>query len=93
MQHLHTHDRDRAQRLRVAVLFGAAIRREQTQEAFSQRLHPCVSASRALPGRERVSARSTLSRWLATLPLEPVKALRMLQHADLLARPAIPEDA
>jgi len=37
-------------------------------------------------------ARSTLSRFLAALPKEPVEALRSLFFSDLLARPLAPEE-
>jgi hypothetical protein len=46
----------------------------------------------ALFGRERLPARSTLSRFLAALPPEPVEALRALFLSDLLARPLVPEN-
>jgi hypothetical protein len=75
----------------VAVLFGYAISGEQTLEAFYQHLHPFASAFMALFGRERLPARSTLSRFLAALPPEPVEALRALFLSDLLVRPLIPE--
>jgi hypothetical protein len=76
----------------VAVLFGYAISGERTLEAFYQRLHPFASAFMALFGRERLPARSTLSRFLAALPPEPVEALRAVFLSDLLARPLVPED-
>src|SRR6266480_7501165 len=75
----------------VAVLFGYAISGERTLEAFYQNLHPFASAFMALFGRERLPARSTLSRFLAALPSEPVEALRALFLSDLLARPLVPE--
>jgi len=75
----------------VAVLFGYAISGERTLEAFYQRLHPFASAFMALFGRERLPARSTLSRFLAALPPEAVEALRALFLSDLLARPLVPE--
>jgi len=71
----------------VAVLFGYAISGERTLEAFYQRLHPFASAFMALFGRERLPARSTLSRFLASLTQPPVEALRTLFLEDLLARP------
>jgi hypothetical protein len=75
----------------LAVLFGYAISGERTLEAFYQRLHPFATAFMALFGRDRLPARSTLSRFLAALPLEPVEALRALFLSDLLARPLVPE--
>ena len=75
----------------VVVLFGYAISGERTLEAFYQRLYPFASAFMALFGRERLPARSTLSRFLAALPPEPVEALRALFLSDLLARPLVPE--
>ncbi len=76
----------------LAVLFGYAISGEPTLEAFYERLHPFASAFMALFGRERLPARSTLSRFLAALPPEPVEALRDLFLSDLLARPLAPEE-
>src|SRR6266496_3595092 len=76
----------------LAVLFGYAISGEQTLEAFYERLHPFASAFMALFGRERLPARSTLSRFLAALPPEPVEALRGLFLSDLLTRPLAPEE-
>jgi hypothetical protein len=76
----------------VAVLFGYAISGERTLEEFYQHLHPFAPAFMALFGRERLPARSTLSRFLAALPPEPVEALRALFLSDLLARPLVPEE-
>src|SRR6266496_5599966 len=76
----------------LAVLFGSAISGERTLEAFYQHLHPFASAFMALFGRERLPARSTLSRFLAALPAEPVEALRSLFLSDLLARPLEPQE-
>ena len=76
----------------LAVLFGSALSGEPTLEAFYERLHPFASAFMALFGRERLPARSTLSRFLAALPSEPVEALRDLFLSDLLARPLAPEE-
>src|SRR6266496_1155307 len=76
----------------LAVLFGSAISGERTLEAFYQHLHPFASAFMALFGRERLPARSTLSRFLAALPAEPVEALRSLFLSDLLARPLGPQE-
>ena len=71
----------------VAVLFGYAISGERTLEAFYQRLQPFAPAFMALFGRERLPARSTLSRFLASLTPTAVEALRTLFLDDLLARP------
>ena len=76
----------------VAVLFGYAISGERTLEAFYQHLSPFASAFMALFGRERLPARSTLSRFLAALPAEPVEALRSLFLSDLLACPLEPQE-
>jgi hypothetical protein len=62
----------------VAVLFGYAISGERTLEAFYERLRPWASVFMALFGRERLPARSTLSRFLAALSPEPIEALRTL---------------
>lgn len=71
----------------VAVLFGYALSGEQTLEAFYERLRPHAAAFMALFGRDRLPARSTLSRFLAALTPEPVEALRALFLADGLSRP------
>ncbi len=76
----------------VAVLFGYALSGERTLEAFYEHLSPFASAFMALFGRERLPARSTLSRFLAALPPEPVEALRSLFLSDLLARSLVPEE-
>jgi hypothetical protein len=70
----------------LAVLFGYAISGERTLEAFYEVVHPFASAFMALFGRTRLPAASTLSRFLAALPAEPVEALRNLFLEDLLAR-------
>src|SRR6266699_2973223 len=62
----------------VAVLFGYAISSERTLEAFYESLQPFAAAYMALFGRDRLPARSTLSRFLAALTPEPVEALREL---------------
>jgi hypothetical protein len=46
----------------------------------------------ALFGRDRLPARSTLSRFLAALTPDPVEALRTLFLDDLLARRMIKEE-
>ena len=71
----------------VAVLFGYARSFERTLETFYDHLHPFAAAFMALFGRERLPARSTLSRFLAALTAEPIEALRALFLTDLLARP------
>jgi hypothetical protein len=70
----------------LAVLFGYAISGERTLEAFYEAVHPFASAFMALFGRASLPAASTLSRFLAALPAEPVEALRTLFLEDLLAR-------
>jgi len=71
----------------LAVLFGYAISGERTLEAFYERLQPFAVPFMALFDRDRLPARSTLSRFLAALTMEPVEALRSLFLDDLLARP------
>src|SRR6266700_2995399 len=75
----------------LAVLFGYALSGERTLEVFYEHLSPFAPAFMALFGRERLPARSTLSRFLTALPEEPVEALRSLFLSDLLARPLVPE--
>jgi hypothetical protein len=70
----------------LAVLFGYAISGERTLEAFYEAVHPFASTFMALFGRASLPAASTLSRFLAALPTEPVEALRSLFLEDLLAR-------
>ena len=76
----------------VAVLFGYAVSGERTLEAFYEHLHPFAAAFMALFGRKRLPARSTLSRFLAALPPEPVEALRSLFLSDVLAYPLVSEE-
>ena len=71
----------------VAVLLGYAISSERTLEVFYERLQPFAAAYMALFGRDRLPARSTLSRFLAALTPEPVEALRALFLTDGLSRP------
>jgi hypothetical protein len=71
----------------LAVLFGYAISGERTLEAFYESLQPFAAPFMALFERDRLPARSTLSRFLAALTGEPVEALRTLFLDDLLARP------
>ena len=75
----------------LAVLFGYAISGERTLEEFYESLQPFASPFMALFERDRLPARSTLSRFLAALTKEPVEALRTLLLADLLARPLTPD--
>ena len=76
----------------VAVLFSYAISGERTLQAFYERLRPWASAFMAFFGRERLPARSTLSRFLASLDQAAVEALRTLFLSDLLARPLVKEE-
>src|SRR5713226_8727281 len=75
----------------LAVLFGYAISDERTLEAFYQSLQPFAVPFMALFGRDRLPARSTLSRFLTALTEAPVEALRSLFLDDLLSRPLSPE--
>jgi hypothetical protein len=70
----------------LAVLFGYAISGERTLEAFYEGLQPFAPAFMALFDRDRLPARSTLSRFLAALNPEPVEALRSLFLDDVLSR-------
>jgi hypothetical protein len=70
----------------LVVLFGYAISDERTLEAFYEAVHPLASVFMALFGRASLPAASTLSRFLAALPAEPVEALRTLFLENLLAR-------
>jgi hypothetical protein len=72
----------------LAVLFGYAVNGEKTLETFYERVHPFAQPFMALFGRERLPARSTLSRFLAALTPEAVEALRALFLEDLLERRA-----
>ncbi len=56
----------------VAVLLGYAISGERTLEAFYERLSPFANAFMALFGRDRLPARSTLSRFLAAATIKPL---------------------
>jgi len=77
----------------VAVLFGYARSFERTLEAFYESVLPEASPFMALFGRDRLPARSTLSRFLTALTPEPVEALRTLFLDDVLARPSFPREA
>jgi hypothetical protein len=70
----------------VAVLLGYAISGERTLETFYERVQPFADTFMALFGRDHLPARSTLSRFLASLDQAPVEALRSLFLTDLLAR-------
>src|SRR5260370_1185583 len=76
----------------LAVLFGYAISGERTLEEFYQHLQPFAVPFMAVFDRDRLPARSTLSRFLAALTEEPVQALRTLFLADFLPRPLTPEN-
>jgi len=76
----------------VAILLGYASSGERTLETFYERLRPFALAFMALFGRDRLPARSTLSRFLAALDQAPVEALRLLFLEDLLARPLEKEE-
>jgi hypothetical protein len=71
----------------LVVLFGYVISGERTLEAFYERLQPFAVPFMALFERDRLPARSTLSRFLAALTEEPIEALRTLFLDDLLSRP------
>jgi len=60
-------------------------------EAFYQRTKPWANAFMALFGRDRLPARSTLSRFLAALDQKTVENLRAVFLQDLLARPLTKE--
>ncbi len=71
----------------VVVLLGYAISGERTLAAFYERVQPFAKAFMALFGRDRLPARSTLSRFLAALDQAPIEALRAVFLEDVLARP------
>jgi len=72
----------------VVVLFGYTLSGERTLEMFYERLQPFAVPFMALFERNRLPARSTLSRFLAALTVEPIEALRTLFLEDLLSRRA-----
>jgi hypothetical protein len=76
----------------LAVLFGYAVSSERTLEAFYKQLEPWAGVFMALFGRDRLPARSTLSRFLAALDQAAVEALRTVFLRDLLARPLVKEE-
>ena len=71
---------------------GYAISGERTLQDFYEAVRPFASAFMALFGRASLPAASTLNRFLAALPAEPVEALRTLFQEDLLARRLSPEE-
>src|SRR5947209_15005301 len=71
----------------VAVLLGYAISGERTLEAFDEGIQPWASVVMALFGRDRLPARATLSRFLASLDQVAVESLRTLFLKDGLSRP------
>ena len=71
----------------VAVLLGYAISGERTLEAFYEGIQPWASVFMALFGRDRLPARATLSRFLASLDQVAVESLRTLFLKDGLSRP------
>src|SRR2546423_9584104 len=75
----------------VAVLLGYAISGEATLKTFYERLLPFATPFMAVFERERLPARSTLSRFLAALDQASVEALRTQFLEDLLARPLTKE--
>jgi len=76
----------------MVVLLGYAVNGERTLEEYYERLLPFADTFMALFGRDRLLARSTLSRFLAALPQAPVEALRTVFLEDLLARPLEQEE-
>src|SRR6266700_6162111 len=59
----------------LAVLLGYAISGERTLEEFYERLAPWAAAFMALFGRDQLPARSTLTRFLASLTWTATEAL------------------
>jgi hypothetical protein len=60
---------------------------ERTLEEYYEHLQPIALAFMALFGRDRLPARSKLTRFLAAFPQAPVEALRMVFLEDMLAQP------
>src|SRR5260370_6095489 len=75
----------------VAVLFGYAISGERTLQGFYERIAPWASAFMALFGRDRLPARSTLTRLLAAPDPAAVRALRIVVLKELHAPPCTNE--
>ncbi len=67
-------------------------RRTDAWRAFYERIDLWANAFMALFGRDRLPARATLSRFLASLDQAAVEALRTLFLQDLLARPLVKEE-
>lgn len=76
----------------VVVLLGYAVSGERTLEMFYESVLPFASTFMALFGRDRLPARSTLSRFLAALEQAPIETLRTVFLEDLLARPLEKEE-
>src|SRR5258706_1622284 len=76
----------------VAVLFGYAISGERALEAFYQHVQPFATAFMALFGRERLPARSTLSRFLASLTPPAVDVVALYLHRGAYAPALADED-
>jgi hypothetical protein len=76
----------------LAVLLGYAVSGERTLETFYARVDPWASAFMALFGRDRLPARATLSRFLASLDQAAVESRRSLFLKDGLSRPLIKEE-
>jgi hypothetical protein len=71
---------------------GYAISGERTLEGFYEQIEPWADTFMALFGRDRLPARSTLSRFLAALDQAAVESLRTLFLQDLLSRPLVQEE-
>jgi hypothetical protein len=71
----------------LAILLGYAISGERTLEDFYDRLLPFALPFMSLFGRERLTAHSTLSRFLAAFDQDALEAVRSLFLEDVLARP------
>ncbi len=76
----------------ITVLFGYAASSERTLEGFYERMELWADTFMALFGRDRLPARSTLSRFLAALDQAAIESLRSLFLKDLLARPLVKEE-
>ncbi len=78
----------------LVVLFGYAISGQRTLEAFYERVHPFASPFiMAMFGRERLPARSTLSRFLAALDQAAEERLRQAEQETLPSHTEPPEYA
>ena len=75
----------------LVVLFGYALSSEHTLERFYEAVQPWAYPFMARFGRDRLPARSALSRALAALSAPVIDTLRTLCLADLLARPLCAE--